>query len=148
MRIVVDADACPKSVLSICFCLGREYSLPVLTVANHHHIIDSPNHVLVGGDPEETDIKIANLVTRADIVVTQDWGLAAIVLGRGAYCLSLTGMEYRAGTIEFMLEERDLKARHRRGGGRTKGPRKRTAGDDERFKAQLEQIICRIQPSS
>ncbi|MDW7670987.1 MAG: DUF188 domain-containing protein, partial [Bacillota bacterium] len=61
--------------------------------------------------------------------------------GKGARCLHPSGREYQNNTIDFMLEERDLKARLRRGGGRTKGPARRTAEEDQRFLAALIRVL-------
>ena len=141
MKLLVDADACPKSVLRICMRVAEKYGLPVITVASFNHCIESDHHVIVGDDPQETDFKIINSTEAGDVVVTQDWGLAAIVLGKGARSLSPTGREFRPERIEFLLEERDVKAKFRRKGGRTKGPRKRTTEDDQRFESCLERVI-------
>jgi uncharacterized protein YaiI (UPF0178 family) len=51
------------------------------------------------------------------------------------------GREFRAEKMEFLLEEREVKAKFRRGGGRTKGPKKRTLEDDQRFEFCLEKIL-------
>lgn len=141
MKIVVDGDACPKSVLRICMNVGRKYGVSVWSVASFHHDIDSDHHVVVGNASQEADIKILNMTDEGDVVVTQDQGLAAIALGKGARCLSPAGTEFRSDRIEFMLEEREIKSKVRRGGGRTKGPRKRTAEDDRRFEACLERAL-------
>lgn len=143
MKILVDADACPKSVLQICIGLGHRYDVPVWTVASFNHNIESDHHVSVGSDPQEADIKVMNLAGAGDVVVTQDWGLAAVTLGKGADCLNPSGREFRSGKVEFLLEEREVKAKIRRGGGRTKGPKKRTAQDDQRFERALELILRR-----
>ena len=141
VKIVIDADACPRSALEICIELGRRNRIPVWTVASINHCIASDHHVVVDANSQEADIKVVNLTDAGDIVVTQDWGLAAMVLGRKAYALSPIGREYRPDTIEFLMEEREIKARHRRGGGRTKGPKKRTEEDDRKFLAVLKQLI-------
>jgi uncharacterized protein YaiI (UPF0178 family) len=141
MKIVVDGDACPKSVLRMCMNIGRKYGVPVWTVASFHHDIESDHHVVVGNASQEVDIKIINMTDEGDVVVTQDQGLAAIALGKGARCLSPAGREFRSDRVEFMLEEREIKSKVRRGGGRTKGPRKRTAEDDRRFEACLERAL-------
>jgi uncharacterized protein YaiI (UPF0178 family) len=143
MKIVVDADACPKSVFRICVKVGHQYGIQVWTVASFDHSIESDHHVVVGNDPEEADIKIINLTGERDIVVTQDWGLAAVVLGKGARCLSPTGREFRPDKIEFLLEEREIKSKLRRGGVRTKGPKKRMFEDDQRFEARLKRILSK-----
>ena len=140
-RIIVDADACPRTVLGICTAVAREKQAAVITVASHNHLINSDCHVTVGDAPQAADLRILNLSRKGDVVVTQDWGLAAMVLGKEARCLSPSGRQYRPETIDTMLEIRDMKARHRRTGGRTRGPRKRTADDDRRFEEGLRRIL-------
>ena len=143
MKILIDADACPRSVLQICLELGRQHNIPVWTVASFDHHIESDHPVTVGDDSQEADIKIMNLTEVGDIVITGDWGLAAIVLGKGARCLTPAGREYRQEKIDFLLEEREAKAKFRRAGGRTKGPKKRTSEDDGRFLSSLEKILTK-----
>ena len=141
MKILVDADACPKSALDICKKVGRKHAIPVWTVASFNHSIESDHHVVVGDASQEADFKVMNLTEAGDVVVTQDWGLAAIVLGKEAKCLSPSGREFRSDRIEFLLEEREVKAKVRRSGKRTKGPKKRTPEDDRRFEISLERIL-------
>ncbi|OEH86419.1 hypothetical protein BHU72_13455 [Desulfuribacillus stibiiarsenatis] len=141
MKIIVDADACPKAALQICFSLGQEFSVPVWTVASFNHNIESDHHITVDSGSQEADIKIINIATKGDIVVTQDWGLAAMVLGKPAKCISPIGIQYKPERIEFLMEEREAKAKLRRGGGRTKGPRKRTTEDDRKFESGLRRLL-------
>ena len=141
MKILVDADACPKSVLQICLDAGARFNVPVWTVASFNHNILSDHHVVVGDSSQETDIKVINLALPGDIAVTQDYGLAAMLLGKGLSCLSPHGNEYTESRIQFLLEEREAKAKFRRGGGRTRGPKKRSEADDRRFAACLERIL-------
>jgi hypothetical protein len=143
MKILVDADACPRTALQICIRLGRKYNIPVWTVASFNHRIESDHPVVVGDGFQETDIKIVNLTEPGDVVVTGDLGLAAMVLEKGAKCLSPIGREFRRENMDFLLEERDLKTKFRRGGGRTKGPRKRTSEEDRRFEVSLEKVFMR-----
>jgi uncharacterized protein YaiI (UPF0178 family) len=141
MKILIDADACPRSALQICMRLGRKYNIPVWTVASFNHDIESDHPIVVGDEFQEADMKIMNLTETEDVIVTGDGGLAAIVLGKGAKCLSPMGKEFRSEKIEFLLEEREARAKFRRRGGRTKGPRKRTLEDDRRFESSLERIL-------
>ncbi len=144
MKIIVDADACPKAALQACFDLGSKYAVPVWTVASFNHNIESGLHVTVGGDSQEADLKIVNIAEKGDIAVTGDGGLAAMLTGREVRCLSPEGREYRPGDIDFLLEERELKAKYRRSGGRTKGPKKRTWKNDADFFRELEIMIREI----
>jgi len=141
MKIIIDADACPKAVLQICSNAAREYGIPLYTVSSFNHNIISDNHTMVGNNPQETDIALTNKTVPGDIVVTQDWGLAAMVLGRGAAAIAPSGKIFRGENIDFLLEERELKAKLRRGGGRTRGPRKRTAEDDAKFTRNLRRLL-------
>lgn len=155
-KIVVDADACPRGAMDVLRRLQREFHFRIVTVASFHHDIrgadgarpkgfrtdETPwEHVTVGDGPDEADWAVANRTRSGDIVVTQDWGLAALVLAKGARCVSPAGYEYKPDRIEFQLDERHVKAKHRRSGGRTKGPRPRTEADDERFEATLRRLL-------
>lgn len=141
MKIIIDADACPKPVLAICKQVGQQYKLEVYTVASFDHQIDNDHHITVDNTSQEADLKIINMTKTDDIVITQDWGLAAMVLSKKAACLSPAGIPYDVNKMDFLLEEREVKAKLRRGGGRTKGPKKRTVQDDERFQAALVKIL-------
>lgn len=141
MKVVIDADACPKKVLEGTLSICAKYDIKVWTVANYNHEIKSDNHIVVGSASQEADIKIMNIIDQGDIAVTQDYGLAAMIIAKGAACISPTGKEYTNKKIDFMLEERNLKARFRRNGGRTRGPSKRTQVDDINFAKTFEEIL-------
>lgn len=147
-HVIVDADACPRGAMDVMRRLRREYGYRLITVASFHHDIggsdsddDGEEHVTVGDGPDEADLAVVNRTRPGDIVVTQDWGLAALVLGKGARCLSPTGHVYTQERIDFQLDERHVKAKHRRAGGRTRGPRARTVKDDERFERALRLLL-------
>ena len=76
-----------------------------------------------------------------DIVVTQDWGLAAVILGKGGLAIAPSGLIYTSERMPFMLEQRNVLARHRRGGGRTRGPAARTEADDLRFQQAFIKLL-------
>ncbi|MDQ7094534.1 DUF188 domain-containing protein [Desulfosporosinus sp. PR] len=144
MKIIVDADACPKSVLQICRKLAGNHALKVWTVASFNHNIQSDHHVIVGNASQEADMRLMNLAQTGDIAVTQDWGLAAMLLGKGVRCLNPLGREFSNQTIEFLLEEREIKAKYRRSGGRTKGPHKRKTEDDRQFEVLLQRMLDEV----
>jgi uncharacterized protein len=141
MKILVDADACPKTVLQICLKYSKEYDIPVWTVASFNHEINSDYHIVVGNSSQEADLKVMNLTESGDIVITQDFGLAAMVLGKKAKALGPSGKEYRSDRMDILLEERELKAKFRRSGGRTKGPSKRTSKDDQQFERTFIRLL-------
>lgn len=139
MRVLVDADACP--VLPIIRRLCAEASVEMITVASFRHEIDSPNHIMVGPEKEAADMAIINRTRRGDLVVTQDWGLASLVLAKGAQALSPWGHQFRDEEMEGRLAQRALNARLRRGGVRLPGPAKRTAADDQTFERVFRELI-------
>lgn len=145
--IIVDADACPKTVKRLIAELAQQYSVRAVLLASYNHNLETgqlPGQVqtvTVSAEPQAVDIKMINLTQKGDIAVTQDWGLAAVLLGKGVRVLSPDGRVYQNDKIDFLLEQRHLKAKIRRGGGRTKGPAKRAPEDDERFRRALEKIL-------
>ena len=144
MKIIIDADSCPKNSLLYTIQSGKREGIHVVTVASYNHNIESDRHITVGDSSQEADIKVKNLTEAGDLVITQDWGLAAMILSKNAYALNPIGIEYLQEKIDFMLEERAIKAKYRKSGGRTKGPKKRDSDDDLRFKNRLDEIIFRM----
>lgn len=74
-------------------------------------------------------------------MVTQDFGLAAVVLSKGASAISPWGMVFRQETVDFLLEEREIKARYRRAGGRTGGPSRRSEKENLCFRQNLFKLM-------
>ena len=140
-KVVVDADACPRACLQVLQRHKKAWKYRLLTVASVDHHIDNADHIVVDRGSDAADLAVMNHAVRGDIVVTQDWGLAALVLGKGASAISPSGRIYSEKNIDFLLEERSLKAKYRRAGGRTKGPLARTAIDDHRFEDSFLKLI-------
>jgi uncharacterized protein len=141
-RIFVDADACPvKSEIAEA---GRTYGWEVVMVASHDHRLaqqEGVRTVQVDRSDQSVDLYIANLIRRGDILVTQDFGLAALALGKGARCMSNRGQQYVDGMIDYLLDRRNENARRRRGGGRTKGPKAFTNADRRDFLHGLTKLL-------
>ena len=121
--------------------------MKLYTVASFNHKMDGPNHIMVGNSPQEADLKIVNMVKPSDIVITQDLGLGALVLGRGGQVITPWGQVLKNEVINYVLEERAIKARYRRAGGRTKGPTKRSKENDLWFEKCLRRILEKNQPA-
>jgi len=147
IAVIVDADACPRGAMSIMRRLQQTYGYRLITVASFHHVLADDQatgvreHVVVGDAPDEADLAVANRAKKGDIVVTQDWALAALALGKGAAAISPTGLIYEPEKLDFLLEERHVKAKFRRGGGRTKGPKPRSQEDDRRFERNFRRLV-------
>ena len=141
--VIVDAGACPQACLNILRKHKSSWGYELLTVSSIDHVIDHSHHITVGKGPDAADLAVINNTQRGDIVVTQDWGLAALALGKGAFAISPSGRVYSNQNIDFLLEERSIKARYRRAGGRTKGPSARKTQDDRRFEDNLLVLLER-----
>lgn len=97
---------------------------------------------------QSVDLYIANHIRRGDIVVTQDFGLATIVIAKGAIALSQRGQEYDDSNIDYLMERRHELAKRRRGGGRTKGPKALTNEDRVRFQQKLTKVLVSRQENA
>ncbi|WP_274651896.1 YaiI/YqxD family protein [Paenibacillus humicola] len=140
--VVVDADACPvkREIVEA----ARKLSVPVLMVASYDHRLEPEEGVRivqVDRSDQSVDLYISNHVAKGDIVVTQDFGLATIVLAKGAVALSPRGQQYDDGNIDFLMARRHELAKLRRGGGRSKGPRAMTDEDRARFQQKLTKVL-------
>lgn len=145
-KIIVDADACPvKSEIAE---VAARYDTEVIMVASiDHHIPPRQGIQVVQVDrsAQSVDLHIANRVRPGDIVVTQDFGLAAIGLAKKAIVMSNRGQIYTDRTIDFLLASRHESAKQRRGGKRGKGPRSFTEEDRRRFSRALTKVLVNLQ---
>ena len=141
MRILVDADACP--VKHIIIKVAKEHKLPVVMFIDTSHQLDDGYSEVstVDKQRDSVDIALINRTNSGDIVVTQDYGLAVMVLGKSARAINQNGMIYSPENIDRLLFERHFSQKIRRSGGRTSGPRKRTKIDDERFETALRRMV-------
>ncbi len=143
--VVIDADACPRGAVETVRRLQPGFGYQVLTVASVNHVIEPwgpwHEHAVVDAGPQAADLAVANAARAGDVVVTQDWGLAALVLAKGCRAVSPGGYTFRPETVDLLLEERHVKAKVRRAGGRTRGPRARSREDEERFEKALRAAL-------
>ena len=165
MHIYVDADACP--VIRIVENIARKYNIETTLICDTNHVLtsDYSDVVTVSAGADAVDFKLVNLCTRDDIVVTQDYGVAAMALSKGAYAIHQSGKWYTNDNIDRMLMERHLNKKARRSSskshikGRTMSgghrlcadrsgsgdPKKRTNEDDERFAQSFEKLVLMAQ---
>lgn len=145
MRIYVDADACP--VVGIVEKVAKKYNLPVTLLCDTNHVLysDYSEVKTIGAGADAVDFALVNLCQKGDIVVTQDYGVAAMSLGKGALAIHQSGKWYTNDNIDGMLMQRHVSKKLRRSSGKNhlKGPKKRTEEDDIRFEKSFEQLIER-----
>lgn len=141
MQIFIDADGCP--VVDITIRIAARFGLPCTVLCDTAHVFEreGATTVTVEKGADSVDFKLVNLLKSGDIAVTQDYGLAAMCLARGAYPISQNGLVFTDRNIDQLLFSRYVSKKVRRAGGRLKGPAKRTPEQDTAFEAALIRLI-------
>mgnify|MGYP001071816899 CR=1 FL=1 len=141
MKVLIDADGCPVIENTIKVC--RETNTQCIAICDTSHILEKYDvkFVTVSKGADSTDFALVNMVVKGDIVVTQDYGLAAISMAKGAIPLNQDGMVYTEDNIDALLQARHHAKKIRSSGGRLKGPKKRDRSLDLVFETKLREII-------
>ena len=139
----VDADACP--VASIVEEIAEKYNIPSTLLCDTNHVLysDYSEVIVVGAGADAVDYKLIGICHKGDIVISQDYGVAAMALAKGAYAIHQCGKWYTNENIDQMLMERHINKKARRGSHKNhiKGQRKRTEEDDAQFAQSFEKLI-------
>ena len=143
MQILVDADACP--VVGIVEKIAQENNLPCTLLCDTNHVLNSKYSQVkvIGAGADAVDFALVNLCKRGDIVVSQDYGVAAMALGKGAYAIHQSGKWYTDDNIDQMLMERHVARKARMGKNKihSKGPAKRTEEDNRQFEESFVRLL-------
>lgn len=140
-HIYIDADACP--VTKIASTAALEAGIPCTLLCDTAHTIEIPGTetIVVDQGADSADFALIKRLQPGDIVVTQDYGLAALCLTRGAYAIHQDGWLYSQSNIDGLLSARQLSSRLRRGGYRVKGAKKRTKEQDNTFDKMFRSLL-------
>ncbi len=141
MRILVDADACP--VVDIILKQATDCGVEVILLCDTSHELyrEGARTIVVEKGTDSVDFRLVNMAIAGDLVVTQDYGLAAMCLAKGSRVLRQDGVEYTADNIDGLLHSRYVGKKIRRAGGRTKGPAPRTAEQNTQFANALVNLL-------
>lgn len=141
MRILIDADGCP--VVDASVRIAKEYQLECLILCDTSHSFDKPGAttLIFPKGADSVDLALVNLLLPGDLVITQDYGLAAMCLARKARVLNQDGMEYTDDNIDSLLLARHTARKIRSGGGRLKGLPRRKPEQDAAFEDALRSIL-------
>lgn len=143
MQILVDADACP--VVGIVEKIAQKNNLPCTLLCDTNHVLNSKYSQVkvIGAGADAVDFALVNLCKRGDIVVSQDYGVAAMALGKGAYAIHQSGKWYTDDNIDQMLMERHVARKARMGKNKihSKGPAKRTEEDNRQFEESFIRLL-------
>lgn len=141
MKVIIDADGCP--VTKIAVKISKENKIPVLIVKNYAHKIvsDYAEVVTVDIGSDSADYYIVNRTEKEDIVITQDYGLAAMVLSKGGSCITQHGMIINSFNIDSLLDRRHVNRHIRMTQGKYSKNKKRTDKDDSKFISSFKALL-------
>lgn len=144
MKIWIDADGCP--VVKLATTIAKEHRIEVTIVKNHAVVIESDYAEVVTVDlsRDAADYYIVNNLSKGDLVITQDYGLAAMVLAKGGRCINQNGKLIDAGNIDFILDSRHHGRRARMQNQRGPKHKKRTLEDDLMFKEAFVKAVLEV----
>ncbi|MEH7403008.1 MULTISPECIES: YaiI/YqxD family protein [Bacillaceae] len=144
MKILIDADGCP--VVSETIKIAAEFKINVLLLCDTAHIMqrEGAETIVVSQGADAVDFALVNRVVNGDLVITQDYGLAAMVLSKQAYVLNQNGFQYTNENIDSLLHTRYVSKKIRNAGGRVKGPKKRQKLDNTNFENGLRKLLSSI----
>lgn len=144
MQIIVDADGCP--VVAEVIAAAKRFELPVTLICDTAHVMEreGAETITVSKGADAVDFVLVNRMKKGDVIVTQDYGLAAMALARSGYVMDQNGHEYTNDNILGMLERRHTAKKIRQAGGRLKGPKKRSKEANAEFQQKFEQLLKRL----
>lgn len=141
MKILIDADGCP--VVDAAIRLAKQHEKEVIILCDTSHVFERENActITVSKGADSVDFVLVNMVQKGDLVITQDYGLAAMCLAKGAVPLNQNGLIYTNDNIDSLLLARHTAKKIRNAGGRLKGSAKRTCEQDEAFTNALSSLL-------
>lgn len=143
MRILVDADACP--VKDEVIRVAKKCSLEVLYFVDVNHQLksDYAKIFVVDQGADSVDLALINQMKAEDIVVSQDYGVASLAIGKKGYVILPSGKELHKDNIDMHMFERHISREERKRGRRGSRHKKRTTNDNERFEDMLGQLVSK-----
>lgn len=141
MQIFIDADGCP--VVDITVRIAKENNIKCFIICDTSHVFEKDGVITITVEKgaDSVDFKLVNMVRKGDVVVTQDYGLAAMCLARQALTISQNGLIFTDKNIDELLYSRYISKKIRNAGGRIKGPSKRTQDQNIIFQEKLTQLV-------
>lgn len=144
MKLLIDADACPVTAIAALEANKRNIEILLFCDTSHALYFDNATTIVVSKGADSADFAIVNSIDKGDLVITQDYGLAAMCLSKGAYVLNQDGKEYTDENIGGLLTSRYENKKLRMAGKKTKGPKKRTNQQNINFLNSFTAILDKI----
>ena len=140
MKILIDGDGCP--VIDLTINIAKKFNIDVIIMCDTSHIFnkEGAKTMVFSKGADSVDFALINLVKKDDIVITQDYGLAAMAINKAYYVINQNGLIYTNDNIDRLLYNRHISKKIRKSGGRVKGPKKRSNEYNINFENTLIEI--------
>lgn len=137
MKILIDGDGCP--VIDLTINIAKKFNIDVIIMCDTAHIFnkEGAKTMIFSKGTDSVDFALINLVKKDDIVISQDYGLAAMAINKAYYVINQNGLIYTNDNIDRLLYSRHISKKIRKSGGRVKGPKKRSNEDNINFENTL-----------
>lgn len=148
LEIFIDADGCP--VVDITVKISAENGIKSTIICDTAHIFEYENieTIVVSKGADSVDFVLINKVKKGDIVITQDYGLAAMCIAKNVIPINQNGFIYTNENIDNMLLKRHIAKQIRRAGGKIQNMKKRKISDNDNFKKCLTDVIRKYKRST
>ncbi len=116
MKILIDADGCP--VVDLALKAAKEKGVECLILCDTSHVFEreGAKTLTFSKGKDSVDFALVNRLDAGDIVITQDYGLAAMCLAKQASVLNQDGMEYCDTNMDGLLFARYVSQKVRNSG--------------------------------
>ncbi|MCL2855471.1 MAG: DUF188 domain-containing protein [Defluviitaleaceae bacterium] len=141
MTVFIDGDGCPVTDIAVKLALNAGWQCTIICDTAHRIEKQGATTITVSQGADSVDFVLVNLIKAGDVVVTQDYGLAAMCLARRALPITQNGLVCTDENIDALLMQRHTARKVRAAGGRLKGPSKRTVQQDKHFEKALQEIL-------
>lgn len=141
MKILIDADGCPVTAVAVEEAKRHGIEAVIYCDTSHEFTDTEARVVTVSKGADSADFALVNDAEKGDVVVTQDYGLAAMALAKGAVPITQNGLIINDFNIASLLESRHSAKQARRAGVHIKGPKKRTKQQDLDFRKALLTLL-------
>ena len=143
MKILIDGDGCP--VIDLVIKIAKEFNIDVIIMCDTSHTFnkEGAKTMVFSKGADSVDFALINFVQKEDIVITQDYGLAAMAINKASYVINQNGLVYTNDNIDMLLYNRHMSKKIRNNGGRVKGPKKRSKEDNINFEKTLTEVCTK-----
>ena len=140
MKILIDGDGCP--VIDLTIKIAKKFNIDVIIMCDTSHVFNKEGvkTMVFSKGADSVDFALINTVQKEDIVITQDYGLAAMAINKASYVINQNGLIYTDDNIDTLLYSRHISKKIRKSGGRVKGPKKRSNEDNINFEKTLTEV--------